>query len=201
MTINYKLIDDVYFVNIGSADRDDNFFKWKNIDYYKSTVLELKLIRSAPIKDIFYCITKPDVKIVYYIHNETHTVFSIGSKPEIPSHLLEALIEFFIKEFFDMYDTSLLNSCYGNSCDIFSHFTKVIQSTLKDFYNLDLIKTALVICKACNKTIPVVIKKSDIEKSPKSNIPIVYIHAGHALLIYMDKNYKIRGSELVSISY
>ena len=92
-------------------------------------MLEIKLARRAPINNMFYCITKGDIKIVYYLHQETETVFSIASKPEIQSQLLEALIEYFIFQFFDTFDKSLLQTCYGDTCDIFSYFNKIVIDT------------------------------------------------------------------------
>ncbi|TFG05722.1 MAG: hypothetical protein EU539_08945 [Promethearchaeota archaeon] len=157
------------------------------------------MTRSPPSEMIFYCIPKADIKIVYYSQDDI--VYTIGADPEVPSQLLEAILELLIIEFTEMYDKSLLISCYGDVCNIFDGFKPVIEKKLKNFENLNMIKSALVNCKACKKTIPIIIKKSVVENSTKTTVPIVYIHGGHALLVYVDKNYKVRGSELVAISY
>ena len=129
-------------------------------------------------------------------------MFSIGSNPEIQSQLLEAILEYLIEKFFFMFDDSLLQTCFGDVCSIFNSFTSVVESTFKDYNSLNIIKTQLVTCKLCNnKTIPVIIKKSLVENSKKSNIPLVYSHSGHAILIYFDKQFKIRGHEPVDVSY
>ncbi|MFX1259241.1 MAG: hypothetical protein ACFFAN_15410, partial [Promethearchaeota archaeon] len=157
------------------------------------------MTRNAPMKNIFYCIPKADIKLVYYLEDDA--VFSIGSNSEIQSQLLEALLEHLIEKFYDMYDKSLFKSCYGDVCNIFDGFSSVLEDSLKNYERLDLIETSLVNCKACKKTIVVIIKKSLVEKSERTHTPLVYNHSGHALLLYIDKQFKVRGQELVDISY
>ncbi len=200
MLIDFNLHEKIFFLNIGRYRRDsDSFFEWKSKNFQKSSFFEVKLTRNAPERNIFYCITKGDIKIVYYVKNET--VFSICADPELQSQLLDALLEYLIEKFFYMYDESLLTSFYGDTCDIFNGFNTVIQETFKDYRNIDIIKTALITCKGCGRTLAVIIKKKLIENSSKATTPLVYIHSGHALLLYIDREYKIRGSELVAISY
>ncbi|MEJ2250624.1 MAG: hypothetical protein P8Y70_12560 [Candidatus Lokiarchaeota archaeon] len=199
MRLNLDLFKSIYFFNIGNYNNDDTFFHWDSGHYNKSIFFQLRLIKNAPIKEIFYCLTNPDIKIVYFAIK--NTVFSVGSKPEIQSLLLEAFIEYLVNEFFEMYDDSLLLTCYGDSCEIFSGFNYVVEDLFKNFDKKDLIESALVSCKGCGKTQKVLIKKSLVNDSKQSNIPIVYLHSGHALLIYIDKQFKVRGSQLVSISY
>ena len=95
----------------------------------------------------------------------------------------------------------MLISCYGDVCSIFDSFSSIVEDTFKNYENLDIIKLALVTCKGCKKTIPVIIKKSLIENSERSTTPLVYSHSGHALLIYIDKQFKVRGNELVDLNF
>ncbi|MFX1315072.1 MAG: hypothetical protein ACFE9T_04360 [Promethearchaeota archaeon] len=200
MFINFSLFEKIFFFNVGRYNHDnDTFYEWKSNSYHKSNFFEVKLTRNAPERNIFYCITKSDIKLVYYAQN--NAVFTIGANPEIQSQLLEAILEYLINEFFYMYDESLLTTSYGDTCDIFNGFSSVIHNIFKNYKNLELIKTALVTCKGCGRTLTVFIKKSLIENSAKTTIPLVYAHSGHAILLYIDKKYKIRGSELVSVSY
>lgn len=200
MLIDFNLHEKILFFNIGRYKHaGDTFFEWKSENFQKASFFEVQLTRNAPERNIFYCITKGDIKIVYYVKNET--VFSIGTDLEVQSQLLDALLEYIIEKFFYMYDESLLTSFYGDTCDIFNGFNTVIQETFKDYRTLDIIKTALITCKGCRRTLTVIIKKKLIENSLKATTPLVYIHSGHALLLYIDRDYKIRGSELVSVSY
>jgi len=196
-----NLLEQIFFFNIGPANRDDTYFEWRNENFNKPTLFEIKFARRAPIKDLFFCISKVDEKIVYYHHSETDTVFSIGSRTEVQSQLLEALIEHLIENFFYTFDKSLLQTCYGDQCDIFSSFQEIVENSFINYEKLNLIKIVLVTCKGCKKTIPVVIKKTLVEKSQKSNTPLVYSHSGHAVLIYIDKQFQIRGDEIVGVSY
>ncbi|MFX1409266.1 MAG: hypothetical protein ACFFA6_02860 [Promethearchaeota archaeon] len=200
MLTNFSLFKKILFFNIGRYNHDnDTFYEWKSNYFHKSSFFEVKLTRNAPERNIFYCITKSDIKLVYYAQNDA--VFTIGADPEIQSQLLEAILEYLIDKFFYMYDESLLTTCYGDICDIFNGFSSVLHDIFSNYKNSDLIKTALVTCKGCGRTLTVLIKKSLIENSTKTTTPLVYVHSGHALLLYIDKKYKIRGSELVSVSY
>lgn len=199
MKLNLNLLDQIYFLNIGLYNGEDTYFDYKTPKYQKNEYFDIKMARNAPEKDIFYCINKIDVKLVYYIYKDT--VFVIGCNSEIQSLLIEALMEYLIKQFYEMYDESLLMTCYGEACHIFNGFSSVVIDTFKNYEDLDLIKVALVTCKGCKKTLKIIIKKSLIENTDKRTIPIVYIHSGHATLVYIDHDYKVRGHEIVSVSH
>ena len=196
---NLNLLDQIYFFNIGRYQANDTYFEWKSDAFESNTLLLTRMTRNPPVKNIFYSILKLDLKIVYYLKDKV--VFSIGSNPEIQSQLLEAILEYLIEKFFFMFDESLLLTCYGDVSSIFNSFTSVVESTFKDYNSLNIIRTQLVNCKACAKTIRVIIKKSLVENSKKSTTPLVYTHSGHAILIYFDKHFKIRGHEPVEVSY
>ncbi|TFF87912.1 MAG: hypothetical protein EU548_09590 [Promethearchaeota archaeon] len=197
--MNLDFFKTIYFFNIGNNHNDENYFHWSTNIYHKSSFFLLKLIKNTPKSELFYCISNPDIKIVYY--SADNIIFSIGAKTEVQSILLEAALEYLRDEFLDMYDESLLTTCYGDSCEIFSGFTSVVEDLFRNFTEKDLVEAALVQCKGCGKTQKVIIKKSLILNSKQTNTPIVYVHSGHALLIYIDKQFKVRGSQLVSVSY
>lgn len=199
MFANLNLLEDIYFVNIGNYGTDESFFHWSSNNYHKSSFFQIRLTKDTPEEKIFYCLPKSDIKLVYYAKNEV--IFSIGAKPEVQSELMEAILEYLIDDFFDTYDESLLTSCYGDSCTIFDGFKVAVTDTLRNIKDLNLIKKARISCKGCGKTFNIIIKKSLVENSKKPAVPLVYVHSGHALLIYIDQQYKIRGSELVDISY
>ncbi|MBN1802887.1 MAG: hypothetical protein JW891_15365 [Candidatus Lokiarchaeota archaeon] len=201
MVEDFNLKEHVFFFGIGRYQANDTFFNWESMKYPKSSYFELKLTRNAPAKNEFYCVNRDDVKLVYYVHGDTDAVFTIGARPIVQSQTLEALIEHLIEQFFDMYDSSLLYSCYGDTCHIFNAFDSIIKNALENFKKLDLVKFARVNCSLCQKTIVVIVKKSIIENSKKTTIPFVYVHSGHSILIYFDRNFKIRGSEFVTLSY
>ena len=191
----------MYFFNIGRYQSDDTYYDWTNISHHKTSIFDVRMTRNPPIKNIFYCLQKTDLKIVYILKKEEDVVLSIGADPEVQSQLLEAVLEHLIEKFFSTYDKSLLMTCYGDSCNIFDGFISMVEETFKNYENLDIIKTTLVACKGCKKTIPVIVKKSLVENSERSTTPLVYSHSGHALLIYIDKQFKVRGNELVDLNF
>lgn len=199
LTLN--LLNQIFFFNIGRFASTDTFFNWTNKSYHKTSIFDVRMTRNPSIKNIFYCLQKTDLKIVYTLKKEDEVVFSIGSDPEVQSQLLEAILEYLIEKFFSTFDKSLFMTCYGEKCNIFDGFNSIVEETFKNYENLDIIETALVTCKGCKKTIPVIMKKSLIESSEKSATPLVYSHSGHALLIYIDKHFKVRGNEIVDVSY
>ena len=92
-------------------------------------------------------------------------------------------------------------TCYGDQCNIFDAFSSTVREVFNNYRDLDIIKSTMVTCKACNRTLHIIIRKSLVDTSPKPTTPIVYVHGGHSVLLYVDKNYIVRGAELVSISY
>ncbi len=197
-----SLLDQINFFNIGPLGHPaETYYEWKSKSYFKRTQFELNLTRHVQFKDIYFCITREDAKVVYIVSPETETVFTIAAESKVQSLLLEAILEYLINQFFDTYDSSLLMTCYGEQCNIFDGFTTTVEYSFDKYLDLDIIKSTLVPCKACNKTLQIIIRKSLVDSSTKPTTPIVYVHAGHSILLYVDKNYKVRGAELVSISY
>ncbi len=194
-----NLLNQILYLNIGPYKQEDSYFHWQSKKYEKSSFFDLKLTRNAPESGIFYCHTRVDSKLVYYVAKDT--VFSINMELEVQSQLMEAILEYIANKFFENYDESLLMTCSGDMSQIFNGFEPVVEEVFRNYDKLDLIKTALVTCNGCKKNISIVVKKSLIEQSTKPTAPLVYVHSGHALLIYLDKQFKVRGAELVSISY
>ena len=135
---NLNLLDQIYFFNIGKYQANDTYFEWNNASHHKSSILDVRMTRNPPVKNIFYSILKLDLKIVYYLKDKV--VFSIGSNPEIQSQLLEAILEYLIEKFFFMFDESLLLTCYGDVSSIFNSFTSVVKAPLKITIILTLLK-------------------------------------------------------------
>ncbi|MBD3211587.1 MAG: hypothetical protein GF311_03185 [Candidatus Lokiarchaeota archaeon] len=198
--LSINLVKNIYFFNIGGYGNDDNYFQWTSKFYNKNPHFQIKITRNPPHKDIFYTINNPDITIVYYAKDDT--VFTIAGHPNLQSQLLEAMLEYLVSEFYDMYDSSLLTTCYGDTCDVFDGFSMVVLDLLNNFDEKNLIKITRVNCKGCDKkTQEIIIKKSLIQNSNSSTTPLVFIHSGHALLIYIDNDFKVRGSQLVDVSY
>jgi hypothetical protein len=127
-------------------------------------------------------------------------IFSVGSDESIQFQMLEGLLELVEKRFKETYDIDVILG-YGNvSESIFTGFKVQVEEILNNFKTLNIGKEIRAFCRVCNKTLNVFIKKSMIDNSDSYPVPIVYNHEGHAILCYIDKNFEVRGVELVNIT-
>jgi hypothetical protein len=124
----------------------------------------------------------------------------MGSNTEIQFQLLEALIEQVSKVFNETYDIDSYIK-YGNfSTGVFNPFNEEINNIIKNFNSLDLVNEIKVPCRVCNAVLQIIVKRSFIENADSYPVPLVYTHKGHAILCFIDKNYAVRGVELVNIT-
>ena len=66
-----NLYEKIFFLNIGRYKHDtDTFFEWKSNHFHKTSYFEVKLTRNAPETNIFYFLTKAEIKIVYFVKND-----------------------------------------------------------------------------------------------------------------------------------
>ena len=83
---------------------------------------------------------------------------------------------------------------------IFSPFKMNMIEILDNFSDFNLIQKVDVFCRVCDKTLPLFVKRSFIENAESYPAPIVYKHKGHSIICYIDKNFIVRGVELVNIT-
>ena len=81
---------------------------------------------------------------------------------------------------------------------MFNPFRKNIEKIIQNFQNLNLVKVINVECMVCEKLLPLIVKVSLIENAESYPVPIVFDHLGHSILCYIDKNFHVRGIELVN---
>ncbi|GAG12244.1 unnamed protein product, partial [marine sediment metagenome] len=114
--------------------------------------------------------------------------------------LLEAIIEEVSIEFNKKYAVDYILSYENFSPGTFNKFEIEIDNMLANFEGLDLIKVINIPCMVCNVIKPLIVKKSFIKDAESYPVPIVYTHDGHAVLCFIDKNFDVRGVELVHIT-
>ncbi len=176
----------------------ENLYQWgqSGVSLSTFTLDILKAQDMAKTEHIFYHLERPNRKLSFYLNNDM--IYIIGSDRETQSQLLEAVLEETIKHFSNFYKENL-ESYVGGFISEFRDFDKkllTILDTLKD-----IVKVVMAPCQACGSPISVIVKKSILEKPHKSYpIPLVYCHKGHALLIYLDKQFQVRASEIVDMS-
>ncbi len=184
------------FINISN----DKFtlFEWKPAQSFRRFDLDLNIVRKNETKDIFFHKDKGNMKIVYIRKN--NLLYIVGSSLEVQFQLLEALLEYIDLKFNETYDVEVILS-YGNfSPNIFDGFKETIEDILANFAELDLVKRIHIECRVCKKVLPLFVKKSFIQNAESYPVPIVYVHAGHATLCFIDQNFQHRGVELVNIT-
>ena len=184
------------FINISN----DKFtlYEWKPAQSFRRFDLDLNIVRENKTTDIFFHKDKGNMKIVYIRKN--NLIYTVGSSVEVQFQLLEALLEHIDLKFNETYDIEVILS-YGNfSPNIFISFKEVIEAILRDFAKLDLVERIHVECRVCNKVLPLFVKKSFIQNAESYPVPIVYVHAGHAILCFIDQDFHHRGVELVNIT-
>jgi len=191
-----KILQNLEFVNISTDEF--TIFEWKPPRSLKSYILDLNVVKQNPVSNIFFHLFRGNTKIVHIRLN--NLIYTTGSNTEIQFQLLEALIEQVSKIFNETYDIDSYIK-YGNfSTTVFNPFKEEIDKIIKNFNSFDLVNEIMVPCRVCNTVLPITIKRSFIEDSDSHPVPIVHIHKGHAILCFIDKNYAVRGVELVNIT-
>jgi hypothetical protein len=109
-------------------------------------------------------------------------------------------LEYIVEKFNETFDLNVILSFENVSPNVFSSFRSEIDEILENFKNLGLIKKIDARCRVCNKILPVYVKKSFIKNAEDYPVPLVYSHEGHAILIFIDKDFKVRGTEHVNLT-
>jgi len=189
-----NILNYLEFINISN----DKFtiFEWKPPNSYKSYMLDLNIVKQNRMSNIFFHLNKGNLKIVHI--RKGNLIYSAGSTNEIQFQLLEALIEYISKEFYEVWDVDYVLSYENFTPSIFHPFKKNVEDIVERFHKLDLIKVINVECMVCNKILPLIVKVSLIDNAESYPVPIVFDHVGHSILCYIDKNFSVRGVELVN---
>jgi len=165
-----KILQNLEFVNISTDEF--TIFEWKPPRSLKSYILDLNIVKQNPVSNIFFHIFRGNMKIVHIRLKDL--IYTVGSNTEIK---------------------------YGNfSTTAFNPFKEDMNKIIRNFNSLDLVNEIMVPCRVCNIVLPITVKRSFIESSESYPVPLVYTHNGHAILCFIDKNYAVRGVELVNIT-
>ena len=191
-----SIFENLEFVNVSTEN--STIFEWKPAGSYKSFVLDLNIYKKNAIKDIFFHINKGNLKIAYI--RKDNLIYSAGSKNQMQYQMLEALIEQVIKDFNEMYAVDVILSYENFSPNVFNNFKSKVEEIIENFNELNIVRIINVPCMVCNQVLPLVVKRSFILSADSYPVPLVYTHKGHAILCFIDKNFDVRGVELVNIT-
>lgn len=191
-----RILQNLQFFNI-STDKF-TIFEWKPPTSYKSYVLDLNIVKKNPVSNIFFHIFKGEMKIVHI--RLKNLIYTAGSNNEVQFQLLEAFIEQVSVVFNEKYDIESYIKYDNFSITSFTSFKDEIDNIIQTFNSLKLVKDLKVPCMVCNGVLTVIVKRSFVENAESYPVPLVYNHKGHAILCFIDKNYDIRGVELVNVT-
>ena len=156
----------------------------------------LKAKNLAKKEDIFYHIERHDRKICFFLFK--NMLYVVGSENETQFQLLEAIIEESSQEFASFYKKKLEQREAGFAYE-HKEFDKKFLRIITDLKYIVTIVFAP--CSVCGCTISVIAKNSIVNRpEQRLPVPLVYTHQGHSLLIYLDRQFNVRGSEIVDIS-
>jgi len=196
MTDYSRVLQNLEFINI-STDKF-SIFEWKPPRSFKSFILDLNIVKQNPVSNIFFHIFKGNMKIVHI--RLKNIIYTAGSNNEVQFQLLEALIERVSVVFNEIYDIESYIKYDNFSATILSPFKEEVDNIINNFNSLNSVMDLKVPCMVCNTVLPVIVKRSFIENAESYPVPLVYNHKGHAILCFIDKNYAIRGVELVNVT-
>ncbi len=197
MSLFNNLAEKIDFINI--SNEFSTLVEWKPPRSFKSFILDLNIIKEHAIDNIFFHISKGNLKIAHIKREDL--IYTIGAENDVQFQVMEAILEYVYTIFNEIYDVKVIFSSYLDvNPVIFKNFKIELDNMINNLEELNLIQKANVYCPVCKKTLIVYIKKSIIKNADYYPIPMVYTHQGHAILIYVDMNLDIRGVELVSIT-
>jgi len=191
-----RILQNLEFINI-STDKF-SIFEWKPPRSFRSYILDLYVVKKNPVSNIFFHIFKGEMKIVHI--RMKNLIYTAGSNNDVQFQLLEALIERVSVVFNETYDIESYIKYDNFSTTTFSPFKEEIEKIINNFNSLNSVRDLKVPCMVCNTVLPVIVKRSFVENAESYPVPLVYNHKGHAILCFIDKNYDIRGVELVNIT-
>ena len=194
--INLSIQRDLKFINI--SNEKILLIEWKSPGSFKNYVLDMHTVRENKINDFFFHINKLGMKIVYI--RKQGIMFTIGAEDSVQYQLLEAILEYIIEKFYEREELVSKLHIKNITSDAFKSFKYDIEDIIEKFAQLDLVKTVEVPCKICNDHFTLIVKKSIIENSENYPVYVVSIHNGHPIVIYVDKNFNVRGTGRVNFT-
>jgi hypothetical protein len=184
------------FINI--SNDEFTLFEWKPEKSFRRFDLDLNIVKENPVNDIFFHKDKGNMKIVHI--RKDNLIYTVGASIKVQFQLLEALLEHVSFKFHETYDIDVILSYSNFNPNIFKSFKDIIEGTIKNFADLNLVQRIQVECRVCGTVLPLFVKKSFIQNAESYPVPIVYVHEGHAILCFIDQNFHHRGVELVNIT-
>lgn len=185
----------IYFIQIGS--KDNVYFNWKSKISPRAFFFDYSIAANCPESDLYYHLNKGDVKLVYM--RKGRVIFIIGGDISVQYQIFEALLEYHCERFLEIYGDVLDDIFETGSSDFFKAFYEISEKSINNTPQKRG-KMVEAHCRLCQKNVYPYVRNSLILDSEDFPVPIVYVHEGHALLLYIDRDFKVRGAEFVSMT-
>ncbi|TFG17044.1 MAG: hypothetical protein EU530_11165 [Promethearchaeota archaeon] len=96
------------------------------------------------------------------------------------------------------YIHAFLSGFLSEFADPFIGFNEIFKDILSSIRQI--ITYVRAQCKIYASNLNICIRNSMIENADSNLVNLAYYHDGHALLLYIDPTFKVRGAEIVKIS-
>ncbi len=183
------------YIDIGN-DETSELVRWV-ADSTRIPRLDIITARSSATEKYYKRIEKNETRTVF--KRDCDFVYVIAGKESVQYQMLEAILDQVIEDFIETYGKE---ACYGfkdGMNSLFSGYVYKIPEIIEDVES-NRVKWVRSYCRLCNTSHRVCVKKSLIENAENYPVSLVYFHQGHGVLLHIDANFKVRGTELVNIS-
>ncbi|HMF32552.1 MAG TPA: hypothetical protein VKK79_14105 [Candidatus Lokiarchaeia archaeon] len=200
--LDSELREQIYYVNIGRGV--ETLFNWRNPNA-SSTFNQIDVIgaRNYPKNVAHYVhLKKPDYKIVFRKLKFTDgaqepVIFIVSGGSECQYQVLEAFIEYLMGKWQEVYGDTIVGASYSG--ELFDGFDVAVDGAFDDVPQTHLSKVRAH-CRICDKDYEIYVRKSLVDNAPSSPVALVFEHEDHALLLYIDKQFVVRGENVVEIT-
>jgi hypothetical protein len=195
MAIDPEILSQINYIDI-CLENNIDLVRWQN----KSQNFPVDILngRKNACENIFKHNEANDRRTAFTkLHGKLHTcIFIIGSSHKVQFQILEAVIEEISAAFIEYYGEIPVNLLASGILNGFLPLIPELVATAQK----TRIKWIRARCNICNTDLKIAVKKSLIKNAKSYPVSLVYLHEGHALLVYLDSEFHIRGAENADIS-
>ncbi len=192
---------EMFLIDIGGSQ--ERYFTWNNLAIGNQfSKMDVITARSFPGNMGEYVhLKRKEYKLLFrqITHTErgfTKVLIVLGASLTCQHQLMEACLDFLGERWFARFRG---NTSVTSGPKAFESFAEDIHLAFEVVPN-EHIKTVQVHCRACNQDFKVHVKTAIIDNASSSPVPLVFVHANHALFIYIDRSYLSRGECIVNVS-
>lgn len=184
-------IENIHYIDI-SFEGNLDILRWQSVG--KSLPLDIIAARQKAIENVILHHEINEKKSAFFRIKQF--IFIIGSNEFVQYQILDAILYDISKDFLDRFG----NIPQGKYTPVMiKEFTSQIPSLITKTEK-ESIKWVSGICKVCNKEMQIAVKKKLIVEAESFPVALVFYHKGHGILVYLDRDFKVRGVEQVDIS-